>query len=526
MKNIDDTIWRFFNRNDYSVIFCKILLLASICSYLYFNLYYLNSDMFDLHQFRQSQTALTAKSIFDDANLLNYQTPVIGEGWSIPFEFPIYQLIAATIAKLTGFNLISIGKVLSVTFGALSIFVAARILKLFSVKNEAIEFSASLAFVSPIYIYWSGSFMIETAALFFYVAFIYFWSKILLRQWSASNFIFAGLCLLLALLQKSTTALAAVPFFFFVFYFFSVRVSDVYNNKRLVFSSLLVYLIPLIIAYLWVLHTDILKMQNPIGQHLTSKALSGWNYGSIDQKLSLNFWYGIVYNRVVAQNSFMFFGLLTVFAFLLTHANLTLKKLVASSLFLFLLPFCVFTNLHAVHDYYQVSNIVFLSIAVGVAVYYSADRLFTKYAIVKYMVLSLFVGYSLFNYYGYYYKYRSQTDLSAEEIARKNRTIDVSNFIKKNTPKDMPIIVYGYDWSSEMAFYSDRKSLTLPWGGWDFEALANPKKFLPSQNASSIINCPNQNFAEINNKIHELYKNYIVKDVSDCRVYLLNDSKH
>src|SRR5690242_6357999 len=53
----------------------------------------INQPIADLHQFRQTQTAITAYWMAKGGPWLAYETPVLGYPWSIPFEFPVYQYL-------------------------------------------------------------------------------------------------------------------------------------------------------------------------------------------------------------------------------------------------------------------------------------------------------------------------------------------------------------------------------------------------------------------------------------------------
>ena len=44
-----------------------------------------------IHNFRQTQTAITSYYMIRGGPFLKYETPVFGVPWSIPFEFPLYQ---------------------------------------------------------------------------------------------------------------------------------------------------------------------------------------------------------------------------------------------------------------------------------------------------------------------------------------------------------------------------------------------------------------------------------------------------
>src|SRR5262249_52359859 len=64
----------------------------------------LTQPIADLHQFRQTQTAIAAYWIWRGGPWLAYETPVLGYPWSIPFEFPIFQYLLAAL-RLIGIPL-------------------------------------------------------------------------------------------------------------------------------------------------------------------------------------------------------------------------------------------------------------------------------------------------------------------------------------------------------------------------------------------------------------------------------------
>lgn len=74
-------------------------------------------SIFDFHGFRQAQTAISANSILYGGPILHYETPVLGPPWSIPFEFPLYQVLVALLAKLLSSPLDQTGRFVSVFAG-------------------------------------------------------------------------------------------------------------------------------------------------------------------------------------------------------------------------------------------------------------------------------------------------------------------------------------------------------------------------------------------------------------------------
>ena len=95
--------------------------------------------------------------------------------------------------------------------------------------------------------------------------------------------------------------------------------------------------------------------------------------------------------------------------------------------------------------------------------------------------------------------------------------------MKDETNPTQPIIIFGYDWSSTVAFYSERKSLTVPpWGGFESDVLNNYNKYLPNMTPSRLINCypsSHKNFHKIDHALNIRF-NYI-KKIDNCNIYTL-----
>src|SRR5579871_6349480 len=89
----------------------------------------INQPIADLHQFRQTQTAITAWSIAHGGPWFAYETPVLGYPWSIPFEFPLYQYLLAKLSCGFGLDLQRVGRLLSYGFLLAGLIPISNILK-------------------------------------------------------------------------------------------------------------------------------------------------------------------------------------------------------------------------------------------------------------------------------------------------------------------------------------------------------------------------------------------------------------
>ena len=464
-----------------------------------------SQPLIDQHEFRQTQTAIT--SLFLEPSLkglLNYETPVLGSAWSIPFEFPFYQLLAYALSKFSPFSLDSSGRLISSFFGLLCVAPVYGLMRLFQIKKVGRYWFLILYFSSPIYLYWNRTFMIESTALFFSLSSLYYYCKIRVSSAnrSYSNFDFIRYLLffstlLLGLLSKVTTA-AAVFMVISADIFFSILltsqiVEDGKNVKRLPRlsrSELAVVLSILVLSFVilksWLIHADSLKNLNLMGQNLTSEALNGWNFGQLSQRFDQQLWLGVVTNRMLnIVGIFPFLHMLYV-QFLIFRSKKNYFSLdnifLLICLFLFISPLLIFVNLHIVHSYYQCANQIFLLMAIAAYAAKSLDDqldLLSKNLILVFMCLMVLGNASGMNKY-----LNSSLETESEKI-------EIGQFVQANTSKDDVIFVVGDDWSSAFSYHSKRRSLTLPsWQKYyktNSEALDNSVEWLGGYRLGAIV---------------------------------------
>ena len=151
---------------NYSVFLNTIATLVVLYA-SYLALRFAAQPLLDEHSFRQTQTALTSYWFIQEGFKLAYQTPVAGYPWSIPFEFPIYQIIVSYLTKVFNLSLDLTGRLTSYAFLLLSLFPVKSITKKLNLPSSVFKFFVAIVFSMPIYMYWGRNFMIETAALFF-----------------------------------------------------------------------------------------------------------------------------------------------------------------------------------------------------------------------------------------------------------------------------------------------------------------------------------------------------------------------
>ena len=129
-------------------------------------------SILDLHQWRQSHTALSAFEMTRGGPFWRYVTPILGPPWPSPIEMPLYQWIVATMSRTASLDLHATGRSVSVAFFMATLVSGWFALDIVDVRPRYRPIFVALTLVSPLYIFWSRTFMIESTALFFAVTFV------------------------------------------------------------------------------------------------------------------------------------------------------------------------------------------------------------------------------------------------------------------------------------------------------------------------------------------------------------------
>jgi hypothetical protein len=459
---------------------------AILASYFWFST--LDQPLIDAYEFRQTQTALTALFMQPGLDgILNYQTPVLGAPWSIPFEFPLFQWLAAQLAKSSGLDLSTSGRLISVLFGVGCLWPAIGLMRRFGMAFTGLFIFVLLYLASSIYLYWNRSFLMESMALFFTLVSLNCYSQ--LRR--ASNQPKAvtyftlvavfGLSLSFGLLVKATTALPALILMGFDWIW---QNKNALQSKHGIRNQLLIgcaMLIGFFLLYFWTHHADSLKQLNPVGARLTSKALRGWNFGQISQRWDPALWEGVVAKRMLTPISTIPILVLLVAGIWKSSNNA--KVFIFACLYLAISPLLMFTNLHIVHSYYQTSNQIFLLMAIAGA----ADTIISRtnrkpsatLLVVAVLAIMLSSDYSTF-----------KRDYLPVALMNDSEKLSIGKMIEANTRPDSAIIVFGDEWSSAFAYHSKRRAFTLPdWmpGISASQVLSIPGKFLGDYSLGAIV---------------------------------------
>ncbi|MDP1723458.1 MAG: hypothetical protein Q8L85_01995, partial [Alphaproteobacteria bacterium] len=426
---------------------------------LYIAIQYAQQIPLDQYSFRQTQTALTAYWLIQNGFSFAYETPIAGPPWSIPFEFPIYQYIVALVSKLTNISLDAVGRIVSFIFLALCLIPVRSITKNLNISQLVFYIFVALLFSSPLYLYWGRTFMIETAAIFFSIVSIKYFIDISQEKNLFRNSVFFVIFMTLAMLQKATTGLPILLILGSVFLFLQIKKStsltDIFLSKKNLFFIFCFGLI-FFLSVAWTFYTDQIKELNPLGSQLTSSALTNWNWGTLNHRLSSDLYIKVIWERIFKQNLSGIIGIAILLFALFSNAKNQIKFIVVVSLLMGFIPLFLFPNLHIVHTYYQTANVIFIIYAISLSIGHILKSYVSKKIIVFPLAL-IMIG---FNYYCFSEDY---LDSVKQKFDKKNsRDYAVSQILKREVPDKKYFIAFGNLYSSSLSYLSERKSFTVP----------------------------------------------------------------
>lgn len=462
-----------------------------------------NHAIIESHSFRQTQTAISTYYLIKDGLTFNYVTPVFGTPWTIPFEAPIYQISVALFAKISPLGLDANGRIVSALYWLGCLILGYRIiLHLFPQRKITAQVFIILALASPLYLFWSRTFMIETTALFFGLGFLYALMRFTDKGgWIAA--IMATLLGVLCVLTKATTW----PVFVIaggLYYLLqnkaaitALRPSTLTTPATITLIKrgailLIAVLIALYVGLSWTAHTDVLKKQSMVGFFLASDNLSLWNFGDMSTRFTAAFWVDLIKDRAMPEATGKFWWV----AIVILVAVLALKNklqnwqrtliVVGIAIVLFLLPMLLFANLHIQHEYYQAANSLFVIAATAIVIgaLLEAGRYFKLIGSVG--LITIMVGQYLTFTDGYYTLTTNPSEFTAQPPHQ------IALLVNERVSTHGTLMTMGLDWSSHVFYYGQRKGMAVPlWieQGYINMLTAKPSRVLGEKPLAGIVDC-------------------------------------
>jgi hypothetical protein len=418
----------------------------------------------DTMSFRQCHTALSARFMLDHHYRVLYETPVFGPPWSVPHEFPLYQWTVAGLSTTTGYPLDQSGRLVNRVFFLLSLFPCYSLLRMLGLSYWSRLVTLSLLLVSPFYVFWSRTFMMESTALFFSLCFMACCVAFATGPRITTGLGALALGILAALTKVTTFAGPLMVVAFLLLWLVARYLRGSLPGRDLALRAVtlvVVAAVPTACAFAWTHLADEQMRQNPLAAHLTSENLREWHYGKPETRFEKRTW-DVLLDRVT-----LVLGLpLWSYWLLLAAAAPGLVRhwrrllLIVCCLAVFFTPPFVFTNLHYIHEYYAFATNVFLvgAVGIGLASLHDGGRELRQVGYA--LMVTLLVLAPL----GFWYTY------VPVQLIDGGESIPASAATKQCTDPDEVIVVLGDDYCAEVPYYSGRRALMIPcWGTVDWD---------------------------------------------------------
>ena len=469
------------NKVDSHLIYARWV--AGVCFFIHFifSLIGWNHSLLDHHGNRQSFTALTAYYFVKDGVRFDYETPAWGVPWSCPVELPVYQGIVALIDRTTGWGIDQTGRGVSLFFFYAMLLVLYRLVIALCASRSCAWLAIAFCLASPVYLFWSKTFLQETTALFFSV--LYLWG---IAESHKNKGLFWVLLAMSAGILASTTKITTFVLALFLgtmmcLIWFFQRGKDKFYVPTLLKAGLMAVfygLIPMAAALKWTSFADSLKAQNALAATLTSKMMMGWNFGSLHQRI-----FGQFHHIPVLV---LFLGLIGIFVFLLFLAK-GVRPYFAIFFFTFFLGPMVFTNLFIAHTYYWVENTVYLYLALAFVCYILMTNSFwapwLRSLLIPVFLISM-VGITAVRYLP-----GQMHDTGAYFVAS-------ARSVQEYVPPGGVLLVYGFGIDPSFPYYAQRKAIMVGDAAITDDAVVRTIDLTGPKNIKALVVGPDTNRSE------------------------------
>ncbi len=400
----------------------------------------LDQPLVERHNFRQTQTAFTARIYHEDGiDLLHPRLPVLGPPWEVPFEFPLFQAAASLVMDVG----VAEDRAMRVT-GFASFLLAAALLWLL-VRRQVGGVGAVTALavftLSPLAIEWSRAALIEylalAASLGFALAGLH-WRDQRSRRW----FAIAMLLGCIAALVKITTAL----FWLAPFALLGLGRDDQAQTARSRMAAWVLSLGPILVGVAWTRYADAIKAASSATAWLTSSALVSWNFGDLPQRLDQSAWERTLGSVLVLAGGVVLpLLIIPIVRFALTRHQVRFVAWIAVTL---AGPVLLFFNLYFQHDYYAMatSASVAILVAIGVVGLVDMRSRVAQGALAGVVVIMVAVWVVNIGYWTRIY----------EPISDPEGILPLAEQIERETSPGQYVAILGRDWSPSVLYYAHR----------------------------------------------------------------------
>jgi hypothetical protein len=420
-------------------------------------------SILDLHQWRQTHTAFSAYEMVRGGPFWRYLTPILGPPWPSPIEMPLYQWIVATVARSRSLDLHATGRGVSVAFFAATLVSSWFALDLLEVRPRYRPIFVALALTSPLYLFWSRTFMIESTALFFaitYLLALHRATKDGAKRRQAILWLIAALAAgVVGGMVKVTTF---VPWWTGAAILATTRWWRRPWPREMTAGVAVGLIVPVLAAAGWLAFSGAVKAENPLSARLAWSTVAWQHFGPLAMRLSPRSWYMVPGSTILGRTRHTVIGSLVVFA-AAWLAIVWLRRRLTPALVciaLYVLPIAIFMHLYTAHVYYSYANGLLLITMVGCGIVALLERRdATSWLGLALFTTALLAGST--NYLGGYYVDQQSDDLSLWPLA---------TVLQRQLPAGDVLLIYGLDLNPQVPYMAQRRAIM----SWEDRGAGDP----------------------------------------------------
>ena len=392
-----------------------------------------------------------------------YVTPILGPPWPSPIEMPLYQWIVATIARSVPLDLHVTGRAVSVAFFAATLVSSWFALDLLDVRPRHRPIFVALALTSPLYLFWSRTFMIESTALFFAVTYLLAMHRATKDGATARQ---AILWLIAALAAGGLGGMVKVTTF--VPWWTGAAILVVVRAWRgrwpppMVAGVAVGLIVPVLTAAGWLAFSGAVKAENPLSARLAWSTVAWQHFGPLAMRLTLRSWYMVPGSTILGNTRHTVVGSLAVFA-AAWLAIVWLRRRLMPALIciaLYALPIAIFMHLYDAHVYYSYANGLMLITMVGCRTVALLERRDAAAWLGLALLMAALLAAST-NYLGGYY-----VDQQSDEVSQW----PLATLLQRQLPAGDVLLIYGLDLNTQFTYMAQRRAIM----SWEDRGAGDP----------------------------------------------------
>jgi hypothetical protein len=420
-------------------------------------------SILDLHPWRQSHTAISAYEMVRGGPFWRYVTPILGPPWPSPIEMPLYQWIVAVASRSQSTGLHETGRAVSVAFFLGTLVSYWFALDILIVQPRYRPVFIALAMASPLFLFWSRTFMIESTALFFAVTFLLAVHRATkpdaTTRAEAGWWIAAAAAGVLGGMVKVTTF---VPWWTGAALLVAVRWWRAPLPRPRPALAAAGLILPVVAAAGWLAFSGAVKTANPLSARLAWSTVAWQHFGPLAMRVDPRSWYSVPGSTILGRTRHTVLASGAVFAAAWLAIVLFRRRLtpLLVCVGLYFLPIAIFMHLYTAHVYYSYANALLLVTMAGcgmVALLERRDLL----SWLGFGLLTWALAAMTSNYLAGYYVDQQSDDVSRWPLA---------SLLERQVPAGEVLLIYGVDLDPEFTYMAGHRAIQ----SWEDRGAGDP----------------------------------------------------